>query len=81
MERYCVSCQKNSSVRITKGNRFTIVSNCAICGRKKSRFIENQETSRLELHSTNFLIKFKMHKIVNKFLLAGDKFMPELHLR
>ena len=22
-----------------------------------------------------------MNKIVNKFLLAGDKFMPEIHLR
>ena len=22
-----------------------------------------------------------MHKIVNKFLLAGEKFMPEMHLR
>ena len=22
-----------------------------------------------------------MNKIVNKFLLAGDKFMPEMHLR
>ena len=22
-----------------------------------------------------------MNKIVNKFLLAGDKFMPEVHLR
>ena len=24
---------------------------------------------------------YKMKKIVNKFLLAGDKFMPEMHLR
>ena len=23
----------------------------------------------------------KMDKIVNKFLLAGDKFMPEMHLK
>ena len=22
-----------------------------------------------------------MHKIVNKFLFAGDKFMPEMHLK
>ena len=26
-------------------------------------------------------MKFKMNKIVNKFLSAGDKFIPELHLR
>ena len=25
--------------------------------------------------------KYKMNEIVNKFLLAGDKFMPEMHLR
>ena len=24
---------------------------------------------------------YKMNEIVNKFLLAGDKFMPELHLK
>ena len=22
-----------------------------------------------------------MNKVINKFLLAGDKFMPEIHLR
>ena len=26
-------------------------------------------------------MKFKMNKIVNKFLLAGDKFTSKLHLR
>ena len=24
---------------------------------------------------------YKMNEIVNKFLLAGDKFMPEMHLK
>ena len=24
---------------------------------------------------------YKMNEILNKFLLAGDKFMPEMHLR
>ena len=28
-----------------------------------------------------FYFKCKMHKIVHKFLLVGDKFMPEMHLR
>ena len=27
------------------------------------------------------LIKYKMNNVINKFLLAGDKFMPEMHLR
>ena len=25
--------------------------------------------------------KYKMNEIVNKLLLVGDKFMPEMHLR
>ena len=25
--------------------------------------------------------RLKMNEIVNKFLLAGDKFMPEMHLK
>ena len=27
------------------------------------------------------LLAHKMNEIVNKFLLTGDKFMPEMHLR
>ena len=26
-------------------------------------------------------LEHKMNEIVNKFLLAGDKFMPEMHLK
>ena len=25
--------------------------------------------------------KYKMNKIINKFILAGDEFMPEMHLK
>ena len=50
METCCVrwkenTTKKNSSVRRTKQNRLMILSNCAICGKKKSRFIRNQEAS------------------------------------
>ena len=66
MKTYCVSCKKctadeNSSVRKTILNRLMILSNCAVCGKKKLTFSKN--------------------KIINKFLLTGDKFIPELHLR
>ena len=49
METYCVSCKKNtenrnSSVRNTKQNRLMLLSNCAICGKKKSTFIKNHFT-------------------------------------
>ena len=28
-----------------------------------------------------FCVSVKMNDIINKILLAGDKFMPEMHLR
>ena len=45
---YCVSCKKNtgnknSSIRKTKQNRLMLLSSCAVCGKKKARFIKNQE--------------------------------------
>ena len=48
MKTYCVSCKKNtasknSSFRRTKRNRLMLVSNRAVCGVKKSRFVKNQE--------------------------------------
>ena len=47
-----------------------LLSNCAVCGKKKSTFIKNKELSNDQ---------FKVNKIINEFLLTGDKFMPELH--
>ena len=45
---------ENSSVKRTKQNRLMLASNCTIRGKKKSRFIKNQETSKLELHEAVF---------------------------
>ena len=49
METYGVSFKKytyneNSSVRKTKQNRLMHLSNCAICGKRKSTFIKNSGT-------------------------------------
>ena len=49
---YCVRCKKyteneNSNVRIHKQNRWMLLANCAVCG-KKSSFIKNKE-----LHNFN----------------------------
>ena len=48
METHCVSCtkntvNKNASVRGAKQNRVMFLPNCAVCGKKKSRFTKNQE--------------------------------------
>ena len=55
-----------------------LLSNCTICGNKKSTFIKNKELPNFNNISNN---QFKMNKIINKFLLTGDKFVPELHLK
>ena len=77
MEAYCVSCKKNtgnehSSVKKSKQNRLMLLLNCAVCGKKKSTFIKNQELSN---------DSFEMNEIINHFLLTGGKVMRELNLK
>ena len=48
MKSYCLKCRKNTEninprVSKTSNGRTMILSKCAICGSKKSRFIKNQE--------------------------------------
>ena len=52
---YFVSCKKyianeNSSAKKTKQDKLMLLSNCAICFKKKLTFIENQE-----LHSVDII--------------------------
>ena len=81
-----------------------MLSKCAICGSKKTKFIKKQEASGIlssvgmraplneipvlgdiffECNSVgcNYSENYKINDIINKFLLAGDKFMPEMHLK
>ena len=55
-----------------------IQTNYAICNSKKSGFIKEQLGKRL---LSNLCIKTPLINKINKFLLVGDKFMPEMHLR
>ena len=48
METFYISCKKyaenkNSNIRITKQNRLMLLSNSAICGKKKLTFIKYKE--------------------------------------
>ena len=48
MKSYCLKCRKdteniNPRVSNTSNGRTMILSKCAICGSKKSRFVKNQE--------------------------------------
>ena len=101
MLSYCLKCKKNTESinpkvsKITNGKAM-ILSTCAICGSKKSKFIKEQEAKGLlsnlglrtplnkilgDIRSYFVLIKYKMNDTINKLLLAGDKFMPKIHLR
>ena len=52
MRSYCLKCRKdteniNPRVSNTSNGKTMILSKCAICGSKKSRFIKNQEAKGL----------------------------------
>ena len=52
MKSYCLKCKKdteniNPRVSNTSNGRAIILSKCAICGSKKSRFIKDQEEKEL----------------------------------
>ena len=101
MLSYCLKCKKNTEsinpkVSKTTNGKAMILSTCAICGSKKSKFIKEQEAKGLlsnlglrtplnkilgDIRSYFVLIKYKMNDTINKLLLAGDKFMPKIHLR
>ena len=52
MEWYCLKCKKytkniNPQVSSTSNGKIMILSKCAICGSKKSKFVNKQETKVL----------------------------------
>ena len=70
-----------------------ILSKCEICSSKKSRFIKYQEAKgllsnlglrtpliKVQILSDILFWSYEINERVNKFLLAGDKFMPDMHL-
>ena len=65
MNSYCLKCRKNtenidSRVSNTSNGRKMILSKCAICGSKKSRFIKNQEGKRL---LSNLGVRARLSKV------------------
>ena len=65
MKSYCLKCRKNTeniNPRVSKtGNgRKMVLSKCAKCGSKKSRFIKNQEAKGL---LSNLGIKTPLSKV------------------
>ena len=55
MKSYCLKCRKdteniNPKVSSTSNGKAMILSKCAICSSKKSRFIKNQQATALLSH-------------------------------
>ena len=70
MKSYCLRCKKdtgniNPRVSNTSNGRTMILAKCAICGSKKSRFIENQEAKLL-------LSNLGLRTPLSKVPLLGD---------
>ena len=70
MESYCLKCKKNTEnidpeVSSTSNGRVMILSKCAICGSKKSRFIKHQEAK-------GPLNKLGIKTPLNKIPILGD---------
>ena len=65
MESYCLKCKKyaknvNRQVSSTSNGKLMILSRCAICGSRKSKFINKQEAKGL---LSNLGIKTPLDKI------------------
>ena len=70
MESYCLKCKKhtkniNPKVPSTSNGKMMILSKCAICGSKKSRFIKKQEAKGL-------LSKLGIKSPLSKIPVLGD---------
>ena len=70
MKSYCLKCRKNTEninprVSKTSNGRTMVLSKCAICGSKKSRFIKKQEAKGL-------LSKLGIKTPLSKIPLRGD---------
>ena len=65
MNSYCLKCREdteniNSKVSKTSNNRLMVLSKCAICASKKSRFIKNQEAKGL---LRNLVVRIPLSKV------------------
>ena len=66
MESYCLKYKKNTeNIDPTSNGKAMILSNCAICGSKKSKFIKHQEAKGL-------LRKLSFKTPLSKVTILGD---------
>ena len=95
MENINPNVQEFQKLAMVKQWKTMILSKCAIFDSKKSRFIKKQEAKEIlnktikedSIFSWYFALNavplnhYEMNEIANKFLLAGDKCVPGIHLK
>ena len=64
MKSYCLKCRKNTE-NINPNGRTMVLSKCAICDSKKSKFIKNQKAKGL-------LSNLGVRKSLSKVPILGD---------
>ena len=80
---------KNLRVSKPKKGKPMLLSKCEVRGSKKLRFIKEQDTSgllsnlriktplsKIPILGHILFLRYKTNETINKFLLAGNKFMP-----
>ena len=68
MESYCLKCKKytkNINPQVSSNGKLMILSKCAICGSKKSKFIKKQEAKGI-------LSSLSIKTPLSKIPLLGD---------
>ena len=70
MESYCLKCKKHTKnidpqVSSTNNGKFMILPKCAVCGNKKSKFINKQDANGL-------LSKLGIKTPLSKIPILGD---------
>ena len=79
MKWYCLKCRKNTeninlSVLSTSNSKAMILSKCAICGTKKSKFIKNKEAKAL-------LCNLSVRTPLIKVPILGDILFAKLYIK
>ena len=88
---YCIKClmlTKSRNIKIKRkiDGKINLYFCCIDSGFKKFETIDEEELSYslkglINCKKMLFFWRYKMNEIVNKFLLAGDKFMSEMILK
>ena len=92
----CRKYTKSKNVKVSKTNneKLMLVLKCALFDSQELRLVKKQEASgllsslglkapfsKIPLLGDILFQRYKMNEIVSNFHLAGDKFIPEMHLR